>query len=413
MNQTLIERRRALEAARGGDGWRGGGAPAAPTIREDVRASWDRCATALPVSLAAAPFDDADDDGRTVIERWEASPIRRAAPGLAGELAQVAEDGDLVAAVTDETGRILWSGGGRFMARRAEQVHFTAGGHWDERSAGTNAPALALLTGEPATVFSVEHWCEAVHDWVCYAAPVRDDAGRTVGVIDLSTTWERAHPLALATVTAMARLVGARLNALSPVMPAAQPPAPTLELRGLGHPRVVLAGTPLLLPLRQLEILCLLVLRGEATLEELHALLYGDRPVTMTTLKAEISHLRRALGGTVASRPYRLEADCEVDFTAVIQHLRAGRTSEAVAAYGGQLLPASEAPGIVEHRHYVDVALRNALLLQGSAADLLRFAEFHPYDEQVIERAAAVAGRSDPALADARARLAVADLLLT
>jgi hypothetical protein len=407
VNRALLERRRALEAARAETGQTS--APPSPLVRDDVRASWDRCAGGLPVSLAAAPLDDG---GGTPAERWEASPIRRAVPGLAEELKQVAADGDMVAAVTDECGRILWSGGGHLMTGRAEQVHFTAGGCWDERSAGTNAPALALLTGKPASVFSLEHWCEAVHDWVCYAAPVRDAAGRTVGVIDLSTTWEQAHPLALATVTAMARLAEARLGTLGAVDAVAARAARTLELRALGHPRVVLDETPLLLPLRQLEIVCLLVLRGEATLDELHALLYGDRPVTMTTLKAEISHLRRAVGGAIASRPYRLAARCRADFVAVVQHLRAGRISDAVAAYSGPLLPASEAPGIIEHRHYVDVALRNALLRHGSPGDLLRFAEFHPYDAELIERAAVVADPSDPLLADAEARLRVADLVV-
>jgi len=240
VNRTLLERRRALEAARAETG-RTGVAASLP-VRDEVRASWDRCAGGLPVSLPAAPIDDG---GGTIAEQWEASPIRRAAPGLADELQQVAAEGDMVAAVTDDAGRILWSTGGRVMAGRAEEVHFTAGGCWDERSAGTNAPALALLTGEPASVFSVEHWCEAVHDWVCYAAPVRDATGRTVGVIDLSTTWEQAHPLALTTVTAMARLTEARLSVLGPVAPPASGPAPTLEVQALGHARVVLGGTPL------------------------------------------------------------------------------------------------------------------------------------------------------------------------
>lgn len=406
MNPVLAERRQALEAARS--------AAEPSAVRDEVLASWGRCAGELPVSLAAAPLGDGHGGG-TAAERWNASPVRRAAPGLAEELARVAADNDMVAAVTDETGRILWSGGSRFMAGRAEQVHFTAGGQWDERSAGTNAPALALLTGAPASVFSVEHWCEAVHDWVCYAAPVHDSTGRTVGVIDLSTTWEQAHPLAMSTVTALAGLVEARLGAAAgPGAPSGVPDAlPTLKVRALGHPRAVLDGTPLLLPLRQFEIVCLLLLRREATLDELHALLYGDRPVTMTTLKAEISHLRRALGGAVASRPYRLAAAWEADFTTVVDHLRAGRLPDAVAPYGGPLLPDSEAPAIVEHRHYVDVALRNALLRHGSARDLLRFAELHPFDGELVERAAAAADPSDPLLADAEARLTVADLLLS
>ena len=35
-------------------------------------------------------------------------------------------------------------------------------------------------------------------------------------------------------------------------------------------------------------------------------MLYGDHAVTFSTLKAEVSHLRQALSGQLASRPYRL-----------------------------------------------------------------------------------------------------------
>jgi len=400
VNEDLRQRRRSLEAARA-TGDAGDGPPGSP-VRPEVRQSWARCAVDLPITRPAAPFDPA-----ALGERWDASLIRRAAPGLTAELAELAEAGGMVAAITDESGRILWSSGGTLMARRAERVHFTAGGRWDEPSAGTNAPALALLSGQPATVFSAEHWCEALHDWVCYAAPVRHRSGQIVGVIDLSTTWQRAHPLALSTVTTMARLVEAGLAA-SPAAPAGS--FPTLEVRALGHPWLMVDGTPLFLPLRQLEIVCLLLVRGQATLDELHWLLYGDRPVTMATLKAEISHLRRVLGGRVASRPYRLEGRCRADFVAVVDHLRAGRLAEAVAAYGGPLLPASEAPAVVEHRHYVDVALRTALLRHGSAGDLVRFAGFHPYDRELVERAAAVVDPADPALAEVEARRHILEL---
>lgn len=401
---SLAQRRRLIEAAREGAG-SGGGAPASP-VPDAVRDSWERCTGALPVTLDAAPWDD----GPTVAERWDASPVRRAVPGLTDQLSQLAEDGNMVAAITDDGGRILWSSGGRGMARRAERVNFTAGGRWDEQSAGTNAPALALLTGEPASVFSVEHWCESLHDWVCYAAPVRDAGGRIVGVIDLSTTWQRAHALALATVTTMARLVETRLALAEPA--GHQTPAPALDVRALGHPGVTFGGTALLLPLRQLEIVGALLLKGQATLDELHEFLYGDRSVTTTTLKAEISHLRRALGGGVASRPYRLAVPGRADFVAVVEHLRAGRLAEAVNGYNGQFLPASEAPGIVEHRHYVDVALRNALLRAGTVGDLLRFARFHPFDTELVERALAVAEPGDPLVADAEARLRTAELAL-
>ena len=83
-----------------------------------------------------------------------------------------------------------------------------AGARWDDESVGTNALDLANRLAEPSMVFSAEHYASIVHNWVCWAAPVLDPAtGRQLGVIDLSTTWDRTHPIGLATARVMARLI--------------------------------------------------------------------------------------------------------------------------------------------------------------------------------------------------------------
>jgi transcriptional regulator of acetoin/glycerol metabolism len=168
----LQQRRREVEAARES------GRPRAP-----IGESWTRCREVVDAAADAAPVDV---DESEVLERWASSAIRRADVGLEEQLTQAAELGDLVAAVTDADGRILWSAGGRSMRRDAERVGFVPGGRWDEASAGTNALGLALRTGRPASVFSAEHWCDVVRDWVCWSAPVLDADGRSLGVIDLS-----------------------------------------------------------------------------------------------------------------------------------------------------------------------------------------------------------------------------------
>ena len=57
-------------------------------------------------------------------------------------------------------------------------------------------------------VFSAEHFAAMVHNWVCWAAPLHDPiSGEQIGVIDLSTTWDRTHPIGLATARVMARLI--------------------------------------------------------------------------------------------------------------------------------------------------------------------------------------------------------------
>ncbi len=395
MDAELLRRRRVLALAR--EQFEDN--PDVARVRTEVRASWERCAPILEPVQVSAPVDLVDE----VADRWDSSPIRRAAPELIRQLEDVAVDGDYVAAVTDEDGRILWSYGGRTMRRRAEKVNFTPGGRWDEASAGTNALGLALLSGRPETVFSAEHWCAGVQDWVCYSAPVRDPLGRSLGVIDLSSTWNRSTSLALATVTAMARVVEQELRSAP-----ATGTGPLLRLQVLGRPRASLGPAELSLSLRQVEILTVLALVGACTLDELHTHVYGERPVSPTTTRVEVSHLRHLLGGAIASRPYRLTVPVETDLEQVLGALAAGDLEQATAAFSAPVLVASDAPFIVERRHHLDVALRTALLARGNAAQLVRFAQVHPWDVQVLEAAVRRAPDGDPVLATAAAMLSVA-----
>jgi hypothetical protein len=190
----------------------------------------------------------------------------------------------------------------------------------------------------------------------------------------------------------------------------AQAPAtagPDLAVLVLGTGEARLSGAALSLSRRQTEILVLLALHPEGlSFEQLHDWLYGDSPVTASTLKAEVSHLRTALGGGVGSRPYRLTAAITTDVHRVLRALEQGDLPGAVASYGGSLLPASESPGVAEWRDYVDVALRNAVLASADAASVRAFADRHPYDEQVQQHLVSVLGPSDPRRALALARVA-------
>jgi hypothetical protein len=139
--------------------------------------------------------------------------------------------------------------------------------------------------------------------------------------------------------------------------------------------------------------------------------LYGGRPFPATTLKAEVSRLRRVLGGHIASRPYRLAVPWRADALRLLERLDVGDVDGAGELYNGQLLPASDAPLVVERRHHIDVALRTALLRDGSAAGLLRYAEVHPFDVEVLEQAVVSARPHDLLLPTAVARLAAAHRL--
>lgn len=414
--QDLARRRRAITSA-----WAHSNAgehrAAGTAVRPEISASWSRSRLAVggdTSRLTTAPVVDLDDTR-------QAGLLRAALAQVAPVLAHAAEEGDLVVAVTDPEVRLLWTHGGRLMQRRAEAVGFVPGGCWDEASIGTNALDLALRQAAPAEVWSAEHFAPVVHGWVCWAAPLLDPAtGRPLGVLDVSTLWDRAHPLGPTTTTVLSALLQTVLDGLAGPGAAA---APSLRLvltgdaasRGGGRAgpgaavvgAAVLGGRPLPLTPRQLEVLALLALHpGGISADALHEALYGDAPVSRSTLKAEVSHLRHALGGAIASRPYRLTLAVSTDVDECLAAVRCGDVAAAVAAYGGPLLPRTESPWLRAHRDYLDVALRQALLARPDPRAVLAYAERCPWDAEVLAAGLAAAAPSDPARALLAAHLA-------
>lgn len=364
-------------------------------LRGEVVRSWQRSLGSVdPESTTAAPA--ADD----VADRWAESPLRAPITRLSDQLRAVAEDSGYIAAVTDEAGTIVWTGGDRGIRRAAEAVNFAPGGRWDESHMGTNALALALHSDKPATVFSAEHLVAALHSWVCYSVPVHGPDGRRVGVLDLSSRWDRSHPAVLGSVRAMATAVETLLHTAAPETP------PGIRLECLGGGRLLRDGRAVAVPPRQLEILALLALDpGGYTPDRLHAAIYGDRPVSSSTLKADVSHLRRATGGEITNRRYALRAPMACDAVDLLAAVESGDTSSALRLYRGPLLPGSDTPGITAWRDYLDVGVRTAVLASTRPEHALSFGEKAPADVQVHEHALRLLAPRDSRRAVVTARL--------
>ncbi|MEZ5477804.1 MAG: transcriptional regulator [Thiolinea sp.] len=345
-NDALIQRRRSVEMQ-----WQrfvsGSNAFKEQRLTQDIALSWRRCSQHLSPQTPTVP---ADDD-YTISHRWHESPLRLAARQELETIEQLAREGSLVAAIADPQGHLLWTSASQHMHRRAEAVNFIAGGHWDERSAGTNAVGLSLALRGPTTVFSSEHYLPFVHDWVCYASPiVHPQTGELMGVLDISTTWNQHTPLGQAAVCELARSIARRL-------PERQAQA-ELEIYALGQAKVVFRGKVQRVSQRQLEILCLLALNPQGlSLEAFHAALYGDAQVSTSTLKAELSHLRRMLDGQIGSRPYRLTLPVWADFIQLWQALRSNNHDDAIGLYHGPFLAQSASPELEEWRHCVEAVM--------------------------------------------------------
>lgn len=345
-------------------------------LRAEITRSWQRSRDLVDPGIVAAPVDD------STVARWNDSPLRRPIVEVTSELRRIADSAGFVVGVTDESGTLLWTCGSRTMRRRAELVNFAVGGRWDESVVGTNALGLALRTGQATSVFAEEHHVECLHGWVCYCAPIRDASQRILGVIDLSTTWDQANPLAISAVSTLAALIDARLRELG--RGSFELADNRVAIRCLGATEARRGSEQLRLTPRQTEILVLLALRpdgyspGELSLE-----LYGDRGVSMATLKAEISHLRRLIGGIISRNRYALSTEISCDAVQVLSALRRGDIATAVAIYQGPLLPESEAPGVVSWRDRLSVAVREAVLRDQSPESALILGD-RCYDDPAI-----------------------------
>ncbi|HEY5198217.1 MAG TPA: GAF domain-containing protein [Solirubrobacteraceae bacterium] len=136
------------------------------------------------------------------------------------------------------------------------------------------------------------------------------------------------------------------------------------------RPRILLPSGPLELSARHAEILAVLMLAGRGlTSEELTLEVYGEtgKPVT---LRAELSRLRRDLGGLLRARPYALAAPVTSDLHDAERLLTDDRLADALTLTGQGVLPRSRAPLIVEARESLESGLRDAIMRAGDP-DLL------------------------------------------
>lgn len=358
-------------------------------VRPLVRESWRRALASLVGAEALPPLDlDADD----------LDDYRREHP-LAGVMDMVrglllpgeASESGVVVAVGDAAGRLLWIEGDRRIRTLTGDMGFVEGANWSEDAVGTAAPGTALRLDRSVQIHGAEHFNRLVQPWSCTAVPVHDpETRRILGVIDVTGGAEAVSPQAQLLVDATARaiegeLMVARLRERAEARPRRTPAraatAPA-TLRVLGRDRGLLeAGDKTVeLTTRHAEILLMLATHRQGlSAERLGELVYGDGD-SADTLRPEMVRLRRALERSApalvpASRPYRLTADLETDAQQVMSLLDRGAHRVALAAYRGDVLPDSVAPGVEDLRDTMRTTLRDALMTEASVDVLLAYAE--------------------------------------
>ncbi|MFF1382310.1 GAF domain-containing protein [Arthrobacter sp. NPDC058288] len=405
-----------------------------PGLRSLVEESWQRS-----VQFRANPDNPEAPlalDQEELEEYRRQHPLATIMPVIHKLLVLPSHDSGLLVAVGDEVGRLLWVEGDAVMQRRAEGMMFVAGADWSEASVGTSAPGTALAVGRSIQISGAEHYKRSVHPWSCTAVPFHDpDSGALLGVVDITGTESAVAPHTLSLVEATVAAAQAQLRVERLQLAAARQAAParrrpqasasrtpsaaegslyrnSLQLLGRDQALLSIEGRTVALSARHSEILALLSVHPDGlSAEELCTLLYPGEGTSMT-LRPEMVRLRKVLqqlspDAVPGSRPYRLPMDLMPDSSQVLNCLQRGAHRIALEIYRGAVLPRSEAPGIVELRDRVSSLLREAVLTDGSADALLKYAELPEAKDDVDVRLAAL--KLLPARSPKRAAV-VADL---
>jgi transcriptional regulator of acetoin/glycerol metabolism len=365
----------------------GTGLPPDDAVRSVVRDSWRRSLSCgVDPDGAEPPVELMDDD---LLAYREGHPLAPVMPVIRRLLVEDAEADQMIVAVTDAGGRMLWVEGDSRLRSRAAGMHFVEGARWAEEVAGTNAPGTALAVDHAVQIYGSEHYRRPVQPWSCSAAPVHHPVtGALLGAIDVTGGDHVASPQVLTLVRATVAAVESELRwqhreqaqragrRLAPPVPL---PAPRLEVLGRERARLVLASGPVQLSLRHSELLLLLAeaaVAGEGrTATQLAAELHPGEAAAVT-VRAELSRLRRLVGADLlGSRPYRLVDRIETDLDQVRRLLARGSVGPALERYPGAVLPGSRAPGVAAARERVAALLRQAVLSSRRPELLLRYAQ--------------------------------------
>ncbi|MDQ7236183.1 sigma-54-dependent Fis family transcriptional regulator [Bacillus pacificus] len=113
----------------------------------------------------------------------------------------------MMALLIDPDGYVLSLSGNQQTLKRAKHINFIEGVKWTEAAVGTNAIGTALEIEEAIMITGTEHYSVASHSWSCAAAPIHNDDGKLIGVLDFSCPIEFSHPYMLGMVTSIAHAI--------------------------------------------------------------------------------------------------------------------------------------------------------------------------------------------------------------
>lgn len=173
-------------------------------VRAEIHQSWIR-STSAGIDPQCGEAPSAGSATEVDMLRQSNRELCRAARGSLDKIGRMLHGAEAMLILTDEKGLVIEAIGDPKTLGAGRDINLHVGALWNEHAVGTNGIGTALWAGEPMFVHGGEHYVEALKDWSCAAAPIRNPIDQTViGAVDLSglTKIFRQHNTAFAAAAA-------------------------------------------------------------------------------------------------------------------------------------------------------------------------------------------------------------------
>lgn len=180
-------------------------------LRPQILESWGRCQQACvnPYNNSIHSRLEGADLRKMLTKKQE---LIKVAKPIMENLYQFVKGSGFVVVLTDERGYIMEMFGDEDTLNNPMTNNFFQGASWCEKEAGTNAIGTALVIQAPIQVSGGEHYCQKHHSLTCSAAPIFDNYGQVIGILDMSGAYATSHLHTLGMVVAATEAIMAQLN---------------------------------------------------------------------------------------------------------------------------------------------------------------------------------------------------------
>src|SRR5574340_422839 len=181
------------------------GLPTKGAVRPVILDSWTRClragVAAEPARVTLRRVGEADLRQRLGENRELIEVTQRHLRIISSFLEPLAH----VVYLVDREGIVLYAQGSD--PDSMQELGLLPGYDWSEHTMGTNGAGTALVTGQPITVMTSEHFIRHFHESTCTAAPIHDANGTVLAAIDVCTARENVTAERLTSVAQLASVI--------------------------------------------------------------------------------------------------------------------------------------------------------------------------------------------------------------